>query len=490
MTSRRTQDPSANDLLRRRLLATVWGTLALIFVPSVPYAVTSGDEIVAASLSAGAVSHGVAGALLYTGRGKVAGQLMVGAMVLMTGLMAFVLGDPFVLLGGVLPVLVAGAVLPIRDLQAAGLALIGATVALWVQIGARFDTPEALVLGLAGLLIGVATALGSSTRSQTDQVLREVAHERERLEQVFRRAGVGLVLLDRDDGIVRRNPAAVQHLAERTIQDLLDTPPEHLHVEAVPLGRGGRLVVVQDQREALERSRLLRQARDAALEASKAKSVFLANMSHELRTPLNAIIGYAEMLQDELDDEDARDDAERIRSAGRQLLQLIDDVLDLARVEAGRVVLTPEVVDIEKLVADVIGQLGPHTTPGVELRHRIDGDPMFTCDRKALRQVLTNLVSNAVKYTEAGHVSVRLDHHDHGLTIRVRDTGVGMDDESVARLFERFYRDADAQAPGTGLGMAIVQQLVERLGGSVVARSKVGEGTTVTVHLPMAERAR
>jgi PAS domain S-box-containing protein len=241
----------------------------------------------------------------------------------------------------------------------------------------------------------------------------------------------------------------------------------------------------------------LRDARRDAEAANAAKSKFLASMSHELRTPLNAILGYAEMLQ-----EDARDagqdgfvpDLEKIHGAGRHLLSLINDVLDLSKIEAGKMELYVETFDVAAAVSDVATTVEPLIKKnGNELQLRA-GDTLGTMqsDGTRVRQVLLNLLSNAAKFTERGTISLEVTRDgDSGagewLLFAVRDTGIGMTREQLDRLFEAFAQaDASTAAKygGTGLGLALSKRFSEMMGGSITVESAEGSGTTFTVRLP------
>ena len=248
------------------------------------------------------------------------------------------------------------------------------------------------------------------------------------------------------------------------------------------------------EREVAERTRELEAARDAAESANRAKSTFLSRMSHELRTPLNAVLGFSQLLE--------IDPAVRalprvatqighIRSAGDHLLAMIDEVLDLARVESGKLLLTPEAVDVGALVRACFALVDPLArkhqitlqVDGADAGHRVQAD------LARLRQVLVNLLTNAVKYNRpAGQVLVALSRHAERVEVAVADTGVGLSAEQLARLYEPFNRlGAEAtRVEGTGLGLVIAQQLVLALGGSLRVRSKPGQGAVFTLSLPVA----
>jgi signal transduction histidine kinase len=257
------------------------------------------------------------------------------------------------------------------------------------------------------------------------------------------------------------------------------------------------LVLIQAQQTALDdASRLatqLREARDGALRASRFKSEFLARMSHELRTPLNAILGFSEVLTGAIFgglSERYRTYAHHINSSGRRLLDLINDLLDLSRIEAGRyelhkqpVVVGTSLVDCLKLVA------AEAQRKSIEL-DLDSGPPGLTihADPRAFDQIALNLLSNAVKFTDSGgHVRITVAATDNAVTIEVADTGIGIAPEHVADVFEPFrqaHAEAERRQGGSGLGLSICSNLVEMHGGTIGIESTPGHGTTVTVRFP------
>jgi signal transduction histidine kinase/ActR/RegA family two-component response regulator len=255
--------------------------------------------------------------------------------------------------------------------------------------------------------------------------------------------------------------------------------------------------LLQDQKEQLaDQAAQLEEARDVAEEASRAKSVFLANMSHELRTPLNAIIGYSEILEDEAADVTPQDlvaDVRKIRQAGRHLLELINGVLDLSKIEAGRVELQLEPVGVAALLEEVVGTATPlaqrnRTTLSLTAA---PGLGTIQADLMKLRQVLLNLLSNASKFTEGGAITLegRREAAADGeeIVLVVRDTGIGMTPEQLAKLFQAFTQ-ADAATTrkygGTGLGLVISRKFVRMMGGDITVTSEAGRGSAFTVRLP------
>ncbi len=232
----------------------------------------------------------------------------------------------------------------------------------------------------------------------------------------------------------------------------------------------------------------LTRAEQDARAASETKSRFVANMSHELRTPLNAIIGYAELiLDDDALDVDASDDAARILSAGRHLLALVNDVLDVARLEAGEMTVHLEPVDVGAVVAEVTTLLGPLARQrGNRLLAAIELDHLVETDNQKLKQILLNLVSNANKFTERGQIDISVGFSQPHLVVRVRDTGIGMSQEALTRVLLPFQQ-ADSSTTrrhgGTGLGLHLVRELALLLEGDVTLSSKEGLGTEVMVTL-------
>ncbi len=242
----------------------------------------------------------------------------------------------------------------------------------------------------------------------------------------------------------------------------------------------------------------VRDAKANADAANAAKSMFLANVSHELRTPLNAIIGYSEMLQDEIGDPGELDrdqfhhDLGTIIFSGRQLLSLINDILDLSKIETGKMLVTKEWFQPAALVFQVCDSLSPLLSQNSnQLALDIDSDmPELYSDPGKVQQIVTNLFSNACKFTQEGTITVSARMHDDELMISVADTGIGMTEEQQHRVFDAFIQaesTTSTEYGGTGLGLAIVKQFCEMLGGDIQLASAPGEGSTFTVALPAAQ---
>jgi len=237
----------------------------------------------------------------------------------------------------------------------------------------------------------------------------------------------------------------------------------------------------------------IKQSRELANmeQASKAKSVFLTNMSHELRTPLNAIIGYSEMLDEEIEDSGQKSDLNKIISSGKHLLELINDLLDLSKIEAGKVDLSIEKISIPLLLNDVVDAVKPaiHSNNNRIKSYCPPGVLFIRSDLTKIKQVLFNLLSNASKFTENGKISLRvLVNDNNNIQFDIEDTGIGMSEEQLSNIFNAFSQaDASIQERygGTGLGLIISRHFARMMGGDIVVKSVRDVGSIFTFYLPM-----
>jgi two-component system, cell cycle sensor histidine kinase DivJ len=426
-------------------------------------------------------------------------------------------------LGGGVPAAAPGAGLSLA--AAAVLALAGASG--W--IGAEPEGPLDLWLSVAALLaVAGAGVSGLATwaRDLGDRAERAEA-ERRRLEQLLRDQP-GLILLADGAGRVfgaygelppelsgerlfreglaaaaraDDRPALRAALAQAVLRGdaAVDfRPPGAALALAARFRRTdtGRLIVsLHDPADVSERLRAAESERDRALAASAAKSRFLAGMSHELRTPLNAVLGFADVMRQQVFGPlpgRYADYPERIHEAGRHLLDLINDVLDVSKIEADKYQLRPELHDAREPVRAALAILRVQADEAdVRLRTDLPSEPlMVEADRRALKQIVFNLAGNALKFTpKGGLVTVSLGEADGELELTVADTGVGIAPEDLDRLGRPFEQVGDTarQAMGTGLGLSLVKALAGLHGGVLTIESALGEGAAFTVRLPVLQ---
>jgi signal transduction histidine kinase len=271
--------------------------------------------------------------------------------------------------------------------------------------------------------------------------------------------------------------------------------PGAYEVRLAPLAGNGAIALLRDITEQW-RSDELRVAKEAAEAANRARSLFLANVSHELRTPLNAVIGYSEMLGEDAaaaGSDALVEDLARITTAGQHVLKIVNDLLDIAKIDAGRMTCELEVVDLESLVDDALDAVRPAAAAaGNELQLALAaGLGNITTDATKLRQVLFNLLSNACKFTRRGTVTLSVDRADNGtssgVVFAVRDTGIGIEPKRLGQLFQDFVQlddSATRRFGGTGLGLSITRRLCDLMGGQIDVSSEAGQGSTFLVWLP------
>ena len=337
------------------------------------------------------------------------------------------------------------------------------------------------------------------------EALARLQDERERLAQIIHSLGDALLVVEADGTIVAANPQAASllpecrpglHVDDQTgVLPPLDDALGH----EVTLERAGRVLaataafigdadadthsVVWTVRDVTERARL-----------ERLKSEFVATASHELRSPLTSIKGFVELLERGRDlDPRQREFVDIIRVSTDRLVDLVNDLLDVARIEAGQMEISPRPVDVRDIVRETATLLGPRLRARHQRLHfdapeeplplaRVHADPT------RLRQILVNLLTNAHQYTpEGGRVTIAVREEPERLALRVSDDGPGIGPEELDRIFDRFYRGPEqARGGGTGLGLSIVKSLVDIHGGTIDVRSPPGEGTTFTVRLPFA----
>ena len=315
---------------------------------------------------------------------------------------------------------------------------------------------------------------------------------RQVLEGALNNGGVASAIGDEEGFLAER---MALHTSDHAIHEHQLNDGRWLRIEERRTADGGVIMVCVDITDLKRQAEDLGQARDAAQSANRAKSEFLANMSHEIRTPLNGVIGLTDALSRGELSEGQREIVEIIRASGQSLERLLTDVLDLARVESGRLEIRREAFRLGDVVRQVAG-LASLRARDKGVRFRLVADPsvdsMVTGDPDRIKQVLLNLLSNAVKFTEDGDVALKIwpltTRAEQVFRFEVSDTGVGFDQEHKARLFQRFEQ-ADGSITrrfgGSGLGLAIVQELTTLMGGTLDADGIKGKGATFTVELPL-----
>ncbi len=313
--------------------------------------------------------------------------------------------------------------------------------------------------------------------------------------------GDGLAKKHMDD--IRREVASIHNMRAHLVSDQGDKARSQLwrafltSFVAGILGLGAGLFAFWLARLTLkhqERERELVEAKLQAERNSAEKTVFLANVSHEIRTPMNAILGFSELLGGELTEPKQRHYAKAIRSSAQSLLQLIDDVLDISKIEAGAMVLRPEPTDPRELcefVRTVFAEITTRKKIKLSCHVAEDMPRALLLDRLRLRQILVNLVGNAVKFTDRGSVETRVSFERQEqsskvtLVFEVQDTGAGIPKEKLDAIFQPFVQgDVNASREGSGLGLSIVRRLVERMGGTITVASIVGQGSAFHLRLP------
>jgi len=416
-----------------------------------------------------------------------------------------------------------------------------------LRAGAGVPIADHGIIALASLEVGgidsfdlrLVEILATHASVVLDHLDREQALRRseQRFRGLFEDAAIGIALLDTEGHILDVNPALVamsgyaaetlrgKHFAEVTHPDDLEREAafaealvtgerDSYEIEKRFRGKGGTTIwthttvsrrenpggtqviaMIENIDERKQKERALKRAKEEAEEANRVKSAFLANMSHEIRTPLTSIIGFAEAIGEEVELLDRTDEtldaldrfAELIEKSGRRLLDTLNSVLNLSRLEAGEMDLSIETVDLTEEVKDVTEIFQPQVADAnLDLKVHIPSRSVpARVDPGGLRIVLRNLLSNAVKFTDAGGtVWVRVRTTDETAVLEVEDTGVGIDPDRVSSLFDAFEQGStgpDRSYEGSGLGLAVTKRLVERMNGSIEVETEKGEGTCFTV---------
>ncbi len=410
-----------------------------------------------------------------------------------TALVAILIGGALALLSalGLVAALIAGVRRPLADLVGAAGRL--ARGDLGARVGERGP----------GELRELGMAFNAMARDLEDATSR-IDAQRRRLEVTIESLGDGLLVADAEGRVVAANPRASElvpdlspgtSLREETGQF---PPVEEALAGDVTVERGGKTLSVTAARVTgpdAGAGETVWTVRDISerVRLERLKSEFVATASHELRSPLTSIKGFVELLAHgaELTPRQ-REFVSIILVSTNRLVDLVNDLLDIARIEAGRIEIHRRPTDLREVITEVAELMGPRLA---DKRQNLEVDvpedlPRALADPSRVRQIVINLLTNAHLYTAAGgDLGVALSATERSLRLSVSDTGRGMTDDELEHLYERFYRGSDGGAPGTGLGLAIVKSLVDLHGGSIDVRSAPGKGTTFSVHLPRATEA-
>lgn len=240
------------------------------------------------------------------------------------------------------------------------------------------------------------------------------------------------------------------------------------------------------------RTKELEKAKDKAEKANQSKSVFLANMSHDIRTPMNAILGFTDLIHKKTEDEKTRNWLKIIQQSGKNLLYLIDDILDLSKIEAGKLKIKPIYVPLAKVIHEIEIFLS-HSAASKNIKLNSDTKLIknldFFLDESRIRQILINLIGNAIKFTSEGAVTITtdFDFQKKDLTISIKDSGIGIETKQLKNIFSDYAQadhSGDSNHEGTGLGLAISQKLAVMMGGCISVKSELGTGSTFTITFP------
>jgi two-component system phosphate regulon sensor histidine kinase PhoR len=410
-----------------------------------------------------------------------------------------------VALVGLAALLVAGAIAWLLSHQVAKPLVQLGSAARAIADGQRPTFPDSNVPEVAQHIVALRAMHG-----QLDQRFTDLVREREETATLIETMAEGVVAADARGTIVTLNraarrllgygphdpfPALAELFHEKAARDLVATVLAGDEAEPRELERGGRTLLVTGR--ALPNGGGLLVIRDVT-ELRRLEAVrrdFVANVSHELKTPLTSIVGYAETLAVEASAGTHTEQfARTILNNARRMQRLVDDLLDLSRIESGRWQPTPSRVDVVAFAGDAWAAFADRARERrVEFTATAGAEPELSADPDALREVFTNLFDNALRHTPpGGRISVSVEASPGGLTVTVADTGSGIAPEHLPRIFERFYRadpGRSREEGGTGLGLAIVKHLVEAHGGHVEARSTLGRGTTIRMFFPTAQVA-
>lgn len=334
----------------------------------------------------------------------------------------------------------------------------------------------------------------------SDYIRKEYGADKTFSDAFKRYCGKEIVLADRERMLAMCDPEYIRgrlkdhKFFEEKYRSTVSGTPRWWEVRVNRLGGSDNEIVVafadrdEDIRREKGREEALERALEEARRAEKAKSYFFSTVSHDIRTPLNAIVGFSEILKLGVDDPDERKRyINSILVSSQTLLQLINDVLDLSKLEVGKMEILPQPTDLSKLVSEIATSFEAAAGKnGVEIIAEVHSMPLLEIDPQRIRQILFNLVGNAVKFTEKGHIKISAKYEGGSLYLEVEDTGCGISEEDQQKIASPYVQvgNGRGRSGGTGLGLAICKQLVFRMDGEIELASALGKGTTFFIKLP------
>ena len=405
-------------------------------------------------------------------------------------LLAFVVGG---MMAGVVATLspIPAVILPFL------IALSAPLILRFLIVGDRLHLLMGLLLAIYTIGLYLASRMGFRRFCDLAQAQTDLDTARLDLLDAIESSEEAFALYDADGKAVVRNRRHREFFGDAIAPDPSESNRIHQHKDGRWLQssirktvRGGWVAVHSDISALKERQRELERARDRANAADRAKSEFLALMSHELRTPLNAILGFSQMIEKSLKPEQHRDYAASINKSGNLLLAIINDILDLSKIESGSYALDETDFPLAAILDDVCAAAAPIAAEKsiAVVMDPANAWPVLTADERAVRQMLLNLISNGIKFTpNAGQVTIGAEWTDGEFVIAVKDTGIGIATDDIPKIFEAFRQVESSLArneAGTGLGVPIVDRLARQHGGHLSYESEIGVGTTARLHFP------
>lgn len=343
------------------------------------------------------------------------------------------------------------------------------------------------------------------------QILRATQEAEERVRAIIENISDGILIVDEADTILFANPAC-ELILNRQLIELLGAPleleipkaadatveiqhtPDSSIVASlrwVPIrweGRDVRLYTIRDVSVEFEIREQLQKTKDEAERLAALKTSFLANMSHELRMPLASMIGFAQLIEEGIDHEEYKEFAGMIVEGGNKLLETINSILELTRLDAQTVEMRKQLISLENSANEVVNSLRPLLDEKtITVQITVEGIDTITADPLIIRRIFNNLIGNAIKFTNNGSITISFVGTDDAVRCEISDSGIGIDPEFLPHVFDEFAQESTGRGRthgGTGLGLTITQRLVSALSGSIEVSSKKGRGSTFTLVFP------